>query len=89
MPTVQFLIDGTVQGVGFRRFALHHAHRLDLRGFTTNLEDGVVECMAQGDVESLTEFETLLRLGPQHANVTSVTCNDLSDARRYTTFRIL
>jgi acylphosphatase len=74
METVQFLVSGQVQGVGFRRFALHHAHRLDLRGFATNLEDGDVECVAQGTVTSLTEFEMLMRQGPQFAAVTSVTC---------------
>ena len=89
METVQFLVSGQVQGVGFRRFALHHAHRLDLRGFATNLEDGDVECVAQGTVTSLTEFEMLMRQGPQFAAVTSVTCTELVNTRIYKTFRIL
>ncbi len=89
METVQFLISGQVQGVGFRRYALHHAHRLDLRGFATNLEDGDVECVAQGTVPSLTEFEMLMRQGPQFAAVTSVTCTELANTRIYKTFRIL
>ncbi len=89
MTTVHFIIEGTVQGVGFRRFALHHAHRLNLHGFTTNLEDGSVECVAQGDVESLTEFETILRQGPQHSHVRAVTCTDVANDRRYNSFRIL
>jgi acylphosphatase len=89
MATVHYIIGGHVQRVGFRRFALHHAHRLDLHGFTTNLEDGTVECLAQGDVSALTEFETLLRQGPQHAEVTSVVCTDLNESRKYGTFRIL
>ncbi|MBM4178984.1 MAG: acylphosphatase [Ignavibacteria bacterium] len=89
METVQFLISGRVQSVGFRRFALHHAHKLDLRGFATNLESGDVECVAQGSVSSLTEFEMLMRQGPQFANVTSVTCSELSNTRIYKTFRIL
>ncbi len=89
MTTVQYIIEGRVQGVGFRRYALHHAHRLHLRGFATNLEDGSVECVAQGSVESLTEFETLMRQGPHHAEVTNLTCNDIANDRRYSTFRIL
>lgn len=89
METVQFLVSGQVQGVGFRRFALHHAHRLDLRGFATNLEDGDVECVAQGTVTSLTEFEMLMRQGPQFASVASVTCTELGNTRIYKTFRIL
>ena len=89
MITVHYIIGGEVQGMGFRRFALHHAHRLLLCGFTTNLEDGTVECIAQGDVSALTEFETLMRQGPQYAEVTSVECTDVTNARRYGTFRIL
>lgn len=89
METVHYIVEGRVQRVGFRRFALHHAHRLHLMGFVTNLEDGSVECMAQGTVDSLTEFEMLLRQGPQFAEVTSVTCADVPQHRDFHTFRIL
>jgi len=89
METVHFIIGGNVQRVGFRRFALHHAHRLELHGIAQNLEDGTVECIAQGLVSSLNEFEMLLRQGPQHSNVTSVTCSDIPSDRKYGTFRIL
>jgi len=89
LETVHYIIEGRVQRVGFRRFALHHAHRLDIRGFVTNLEDGSVECVAQGTVQALTEFEMILRQGPQFAEVTSVTCADFSQHRDFHTFRIL
>ena len=89
METVRYTIEGHVQGVGYRRYALHHAHRLFLHGFVTNLEDGAVECLAQGTVEALTEFEMTLRQGPQHATVTSVNCEELPGHRLYHTFRIL
>lgn len=78
-----------MQGVGFRRFVLYQAQRLELRGFVCNLEDGGVECIAQGDTESLTEFEMLLRQGPRHSTVTNLTCTDDSSSRKYTTFRII
>lgn len=89
MPTTHFIVTGTVQGVGFRRFVLHHAHQLGLRGFVCNLEDETVECIAQGSTDALTEMETLLRTGPQHAHVSSVICNDLNDGKIYSSFRIL
>ncbi|MBS1561743.1 MAG: acylphosphatase [Bacteroidetes bacterium] len=87
--TVHFIVDGKVQGVGFRRFVLHAANQLDLKGFVTNLEDGTIECMAQGDVSALTEFETLLRQGPRFALVNSVTCTDVEGGKQYTSFRIV
>jgi acylphosphatase len=49
----------------------------------------VVECVAQGTVEALTEFEMILRQGPQFATVTSVTCDELPNHREFHTFRIV
>lgn len=87
--SVHYTISGTVQGVGFRRFVLHAANKLDLTGWVGNLDDGSVECVAQGTPEALTEFEMHLRTGPRHAVVESLTCNDLSEERHWTTFRIV
>src|SRR3954463_6085678 len=39
----RWLIDGTVQGVGFRFFVQHKATALGLPGWTRNLDDGRVE----------------------------------------------
>ncbi len=90
MSTVHFLVKGQVQGVGFRRYVLHHAHQLNLRGFVCNLEDGDVECIAQGQSDAITQLEMLLRQGPRFAEVEDVVCNDLeTEPRRYTQFRIL
>jgi len=90
MSTVQFIVSGHVQGVGFRRYVLYHAQHLSLRGFVCNLEDGSVECIAQGDSSALTDLEMFLRQGPQHAKVENVQCNDLEkEPRKYTTFRIV
>jgi len=90
MSTVQFIVSGQVQGVGFRRYVLYHAQHLSLRGFVCNLEDGSVECIAQGDSSALTDLEMFLRQGPQHAKVENVQCNDLEkEPRKYTTFRIV
>lgn len=87
--TVHFIVDGKVQGVGFRRFVLHAANALDLKGFVTNLEDDTIECVAQGSIDALTELETLLRQGPRHAVVNSVTCTDVEGGKKYTSFRIV
>jgi len=90
MNTVRFVVEGRVQGVGFRRYVLHQAHQLDLKGFVANMEDGSVECVAQGSSDSLTEMEMRLRQGPRFSNVTNVTCTDLeNDPRIYNQFRII
>ena len=46
---VHFLIQGRVQGVGFRWFVQREASELDLRGWVRNTEDGDVEVVAAGD----------------------------------------
>lgn len=90
MSTVHFVVKGRVQGVGFRRFVLHHAHQLHLHGFVCNLEDGSVECVAQGASDAITQLEILLRQGPRFSQVTDVACTDLeTEPRQYNQFRIL
>lgn len=89
MPIVHYIVEGDVQGVGFRRYVHHAAQRMGLKGFVTNLEDGSVECVAQGSSDSLTELEMLIRQGPPNAYVTSLTCTDSDDAPKYTQFRII
>ena len=46
---LHFLIQGRVQGVGFRWFVQREASELDLRGWVRNTEDGDVEVVAAGD----------------------------------------
>ncbi|MDZ4744961.1 MAG: acylphosphatase [bacterium] len=89
MPTVHYIVEGDVQGVGFRRFVQHAAQRLELKGFVTNLEDGSVECIANGTTDALNELEMLMRQGPHHSQVKSLTCTDVAESRKYTQFRIL
>jgi acylphosphatase len=90
MPTVHYHITGEVQGVGFRRFVLYHANRLGITGVVANLEDGSVECVAQGATSALIDLEMLLRQGPQHSRVDAVSCTDLdTEPRRYNGFRIV
>ncbi len=87
--SVHYHISGHVQGVGFRRFVLHTANRLGLTGWVCNLDDGRVECVAQGEADAISEFEMQLRTGPRHAMVTDVECTDSTNERTWTSFRIV
>ena len=44
---LHFLIQGRVQGVGFRWFVQREASELELRGWVRNTEDGDVEVVAR------------------------------------------
>ena len=52
----RWLIDGVVQGVGFRFFVQHKATALGLRGWARNLADGRVEVYAAGEEERLSDL---------------------------------
>jgi acylphosphatase len=72
MPVKRFLIQGIVQGVGFRYFARREARGLGLAGYVRNLADSSVEAVARGDEKSLAALEAALRRGPRGSRVDSV-----------------
>jgi acylphosphatase len=66
---LHFLIQGRVQGVGFRWFVQREASELELSGWVRNTEDGDVEVVAAGDAVDLDELRASLRRGPRGARV--------------------
>jgi acylphosphatase len=65
----RFLIDGRVQGVGFRWFAVEQARLEGVNGFVRNLPDGRVEAIVEGDADSVDRVERALRRGPRGSRV--------------------
>ncbi len=53
-----FLVEGRVQGVGFRHWTARTALSLGLTGWVRNLPDGSVEVQAQGKGNPLREWRT-------------------------------
>ena len=80
-------IQGKVQGVGFRYYALREAERLRLKGFVKNTSYGDVEVWAEGPPEKLALFLKWLRRGPPLSRVDSVDKED-REARGYTGFTV-
>jgi acylphosphatase len=72
MPAYRFLVQGRVQGVGYRYFALREAEALGVTGFARNLPDGRVEVVGEAGEEALGAFEESLRRGPSFARVEGV-----------------
>ena len=70
--TVKWLIDGRVQGVGFRYYTRKKARELGINGTVRNLPDGRVEVVAQSDPGSLTSFYATLLKGPRWSAVTHI-----------------
>ena len=69
------LVNGRVQGVGFRYYTLKSARGKNLTGWVRNLRDGRVEVMAEGDQNRLNQLITDRRQGPISSDVDHVEVN--------------
>jgi acylphosphatase len=87
---LHFLIQGRVQGVGFRWFVHREASQLDLRGWVRNTEDGEVEVLASGTLDDLAALRASLRSGPRGSRVDRLVEHylDESEAEGLGSFRI-
>jgi acylphosphatase len=66
------VIDGHVQGVGFRAFVLDRASSMGLTGWVRNTSSGEVEVLAEGPRNILEMLLEYLRSGPRSSFVTSI-----------------
>ena len=69
---LQAVVEGRVQGVGFRYFVEEEAIMLDLKGWVRNRWDGTVEVVAEGERQALEKFLAALRRGPRASSVSDV-----------------
>ncbi len=69
---MHIIVEGLVQGVGYRWYAAQRAQALGLRGFVRNLYDGTVEVQASGDRSMLEDLIRELKVGPRSARVTNL-----------------
>ena len=83
-----YLVDGRVQGVGFRFFIRAAAAREGLHGWVRNLPDGRVEIAAEGEADALDRFERHVRHGPPGARVDEVEVEHQPASGRTTGFAI-
>ena len=86
--TVNMVIIGKVQGVGFRYFVLRQAQELGINGWVSNKPNGDVEALAQGDKEDLEQFIAKVKQGPSFSSVDDVILNWEDGQENYTSFEI-
>jgi acylphosphatase len=67
-----YLVQGRVQGVGFRWFVHREAAAIGLHGWVRNTEAGAVEVVAAGAPEALSELRAALDRGSRGSRVDSV-----------------
>ena len=70
--SVKAIIQGRVQGVGYRDWADRQARALGLCGYVRNRRDGSVELVVAGSIENVERMLNLCRQGPRLAEVQDI-----------------
>lgn len=81
MITRRYIVQGRVQGVGFRYFTLRMAEAFDMAGSVRNMSDGGVEIVASGTPENHRSFREQIEIGPDGARVDRITTQELPPER--------
>jgi acylphosphatase len=88
MERVEVLVEGRVQGVGFRDFCVRCAEQLGLVGYAANLADGRVRVVAEGAREALESLVRDVSRGPRLARVAQTTVRWQPAAGEFTRFSV-
>jgi acylphosphatase len=78
--TAHLLIEGDVQGVGFRVWTQRRAALARLEGFVRNRRDGRVEAVLAGPAEAVREMIEACRQGPRGCRVDRIEVEEAVDA---------
>jgi acylphosphatase len=71
ITSLRMRIEGFVQAVGFRHFAIEQARAFNLDGWVRNRSDGTVEVLISGATKSVEAFILACTRGPRGSKVTS------------------
>lgn len=80
------IVEGSVQGVGFRAFVFEQAIRLNLKGWVRNQWSGKVEVLAEGPHATLEKFLELLHQGPRLSRVDKIEIEWLEAKNEFSDF---
>ncbi len=84
----RMVVEGRVQGVGYRSYIFTHARMLGLKGYVKNLIDGKVEIIIIGDADAIHQFRKLSNKGPSFAWVYNIQYTEIELKEEYEDFKI-
>lgn len=87
MKTYRAQVFGIVQGVGFRYHTARMAEKSGLCGRATNLADGSVEVLVQGEQEAVQQLLEWVAHGPRTACVERLEVEEYETAEYFDGFR--
>lgn len=71
------IVEGQVQGVGFRNYTQMNAMKNNCTGWVRNMDNGMVEIQIQGEVEKIDKVLGILREGNHFIKVTNITIKEI------------
>ena len=88
LKRAEIIVDGVVQGVGFRYFVIRKALKLKLNGYVQNLFSGEVLTVVEGEKFLIEELFNDIRIGPSHASVNKCNIKWLDYKNEFTNFEV-
>ncbi|MBA4406477.1 acylphosphatase [bacterium] len=88
MKRAEILVNGLVQGVGFRYFVVRRAEELGLRGYTKNIFSGEVYTVVEGERAIIEDFYDKIKIGPLHAHVKNASIKWSESKNEFTQFEV-
>jgi len=89
MTRYYIVVDGRVQGVGFRYYCQMNALTLNLTGWVRNMDNGMVEMEVQGDEKVLFKFISIINKGNYFIRVTSLSKKVINVLPNESKFKII
>lgn len=89
MESVHMIINGRVQGVGFRFSAQQKAKEFGIKGWVRNRKNGSVEIEAEGKERNLQSFIEAIKHGPSpYAKINKVNIDSSDKTKGFNSFQI-
>lgn len=84
----EIIVNGFVQGVGFRYFVARNAEQLLLKGYTKNLNSGEVYTVVEGELAMIEELYKKIKIGPRYADIKNASIKLSEPKNEFTQFEI-
>lgn len=88
LKRAKIIVNGLVQGIGFRYFVMRNAENLNLKGYTQNLYTGEVLTEVEGDAGLINELIKQLKIGPNKSHVTNCAVDWLEYKGEFNSFNV-
>jgi acylphosphatase len=85
----RIVVDGAVQGVGFRYNVRFIARNYNLVGYVKNLEDGTVEIVCEGTRSNIDSFATEVKNMKEPASIDRLDITFEEPKREFRTFKVV